>query len=81
MAELIYKAKGVCADEIRIRVANGIVEQVEFDGGCTGNAQGISRLVTGMPVEEVVRRLKGLDCDERGTSCPDQLAKALETIE
>lgn len=51
---------------------------VSFQDGCDGNLQGISRLVEGMPVREVIKRLKGISCDGKGTSCPDQLAKALE---
>ena len=81
MRELAYKPKGVCARRIHLAIDNGIVIRVEFENGCDGNAQGISRLVEGMPVAEVIRKLKGINCEGKGTSCPDQLAKALEGME
>ncbi|MEG1923145.1 MAG: TIGR03905 family TSCPD domain-containing protein [Clostridia bacterium] len=75
---MIYKTKGTCSSEIHINVENGILKSVEFVGGCQGNTQGVSRLVEGMPVEEVIKRLEGIDCGGKGTSCPDQLTKALK---
>lgn len=71
-----YIPKSVCSRKINFEVENGIVTKCEFVGGCTGNTQGISKLVEGMPVDEVVSRLEGIQC-RAGTSCPDQLAKAL----
>ena len=72
-----YKTSGTCSQAIDIEVENGIVQSVTFIGGCSGNLQGISRLVNNMPIDQVIETLKGIKC--RGnTSCPDQLAKALE---
>lgn len=78
MQELVYKPKGVCARQIRLAVDNGILIQVTFENSCDGNSQGLSRLLEGMPVAEVIRRLKGISCEGKATSCPDQLARALE---
>ena len=75
-----YVPKGVCSRQINLEVENGIVIKLEVIGGCNGNLQGISKLVEGMKVEDVIERLKGIDCKERGTSCPDQIARALEEI-
>lgn len=75
-----YKTNGVCSREIIFDVEDGIINDVKFVGGCSGNTQGVSALVKGMKVEEVIGRLKGIDCRGRGTSCPDQLAKALTEI-
>ena len=72
-----YKPRGVCSREIILDVEDGIVNDVKFIGGCSGNTQGVGALVKGMKVEEVISRLKGIDCAGRGTSCPDQLAIAL----
>ena len=73
-----YYPSGVCSSEITVCIEGGTVKRVEFQGGCHGNTQGLSRLVAGMEVGEAVRRLKGIDCGGKGTSCPDQLARALE---
>ena len=72
-----YKTSGVCASTINIEIVNNIVENVEFVGGCAGNLVGIGQLVKGLSVDEVIDRLKGIDCRSKGTSCPDQLSKAL----
>ncbi|MBQ9748053.1 MAG: TIGR03905 family TSCPD domain-containing protein [Clostridia bacterium] len=74
----VYKTRGVCSREIRITLTDGVIDSAEFVGGCHGNTQGISKLVRGMRAEDVIERVKGTDCRGRGTSCPDQLAKALE---
>ena len=74
-----YTPQGVCSMKINFDVEDGIVKKVQFVGGCNGNTQGISRLVEGMTVEEVINRLEGVNCGGRGTSCPDQLAKALKS--
>lgn len=79
--EFSYKTNGVCSRTIHINVEDGIVKSVRFDGGCNGNTKGISSLVVGMPVSEVIERLEGIKCGFKGTSCPDQLAKALKTLE
>lgn len=76
----IYKPQGVCSREIQLEVEEGIVKKLTVVGGCNGNLQGISKLVEGMNIEEVIKKLKGIDCNGKGTSCPDQIAKALEEI-
>jgi len=73
-----YRPRGVCSQKMEIDVENGVVEKVEITGGCSGNLQGISRLVVGMTVPEVIERLEGIRCGYKDTSCPDQLAKALK---
>lgn len=75
-----YMTKGVCSQAINVEVDNGIITSVEFIGGCHGNTQGVAALVKGMKVEEAISRLEGIDCRGRGTSCPDQLAKALKQL-
>lgn len=74
---LSYKTKGSCASRIDIEIENGIIQDAAFINGCAGNTQAVAALVKGMPVEEAVRRLKGIPC-QGNTSCPDQLARALE---
>lgn len=74
----VYKTKGTCSKEIRYSVKDGIVENIEVVGGCEGNLIGICHLVKGMPVDRVIQAFKGVDCGGRGTSCPDQIAHALE---
>lgn len=73
-----YTPSGVCSKGIDFELENGIVKNVQFTGGCSGNTQGVAALIQGMPAEEAIRRLKGLRCGFKPTSCPDQLAKALE---
>jgi uncharacterized protein (TIGR03905 family) len=74
-----YQTKGICAKTIDIELNNEkIIEKVSFEGGCSGNTQGVARLVTGMSADEAIKQLKGIDCDSKGTSCPDQLSIALE---
>ena len=72
-----YRTKGVCAQSISFDIQDGCVTAVKFEGGCNGNTQGVARLVEGMPVEEAIRRMEGIPCGFKGTSCPDQLARAL----
>ena len=74
---LHYKTKGTCSSRILLDVEDGKVRNVEFIGGCNGNLQGIGKLVEGMPVDEVIARLRGIRCGYKATSCPDQLATAL----
>lgn len=76
----ILKTKGVCAKEIGIKLNGNIVEKVKFFGGCDGNTAAIEKLVEGLPVELVISKLEGIDCSEKGTSCPDQLAKLLKGL-
>ncbi len=73
----IYKTVGTCSRAISFEVENDIVKNVVFDGGCRGNTQGVSKLVEGRNIDEVINLLKGIPC-RGGTSCPDQLAQALE---
>ena len=75
-----YRTSGVCARNITFDIIDGKVSNVRFEGGCNGNTQGISRLIEGMPVEEAIRRMEGIRCGFKTTSCPDQLAKALKAI-
>lgn len=77
--EFVYQPKGVCSRRIDIELGeDGIIRKVYFTGGCSGNAQGVAALVEGMPAEEAIRRIKGIRCGFKATSCPDQLALALE---
>lgn len=75
-----YTTQGTCSTRIEVEVEDGIVKDVRYTGGCNGNLQGISALVKGMPVEEVIARLEGIRCGNKVTSCPDQLSKALRSI-
>lgn len=74
---MTYKTKGVCSKEINFELDGDTIKSVEFVGGCAGNTAGISKLVCGMKVEDVINRLEGTKCGFKSTSCPDQLAKAL----
>lgn len=78
---MIYMTKGTCSTQIDIEVENGVIQSVAFTRGCNGNLQGISALVKGMKVEDAIARLKGIKCGAKDTSCPDQLARALESLE
>ena len=73
-----YITEGVCSERITFDVENEIIKNVMFYSGCPGNVVGISKLVEGMNIHEAIERLKGIDCKGKGTSCPDQLARALE---
>ena len=79
MRTIDYKPKGVCSRQIKILINDdNVIEKVEFVGGCAGNTAGISKLVVGMKAQEVINKLKGTECGFKKTSCPDQLARALE---
>lgn len=80
MQTFTYKPKSVCSSRIKVMYDPDTqrLVKVTFEGGCSGNLTGISRLIEGMPITEVIERLKGVDCDGKGTSCPDQLVRALE---
>ncbi len=78
---MIYKTKGTCSQFIDVEVTDGRITHCQFIGGCQGNTQGVARLVQGMTPEEVIHRLRGIQCGSRGTSCPDQLCHALEQLE
>ncbi len=73
-----YIPKGVCSRMIQVEIEDDTIISCQFLGGCSGNTQGVSRLVVGMDVYDAIDKLKGIDCGGRGTSCPDQLATALE---
>ncbi len=73
-----FKPSGVCSAQIDFDLENGIVTDVKFTRGCNGNTQGIAALCEGMKADEVIKRLEGINCGGRGTSCPDQLAKAIK---
>ena len=73
-----YKTHGVCSRAIDFDIENGVITACKFTGGCSGNTQGVAALVIGMKVDEAISRLKGIKCGPRPTSCPDQLATALE---
>lgn len=75
-----YKTKGTCSQEIEIELKDGVIDSVAFVGGCNGNLQGISALVKGMKPQDAIERLKGIRCGMKQTSCPDQLAHALESM-
>ena len=76
--KITHHCQGTCSRQIDIDIEEGIVRNVAFTGGCHGNTQGGAALVRGMKVEEVIARLEGIDCHGKGTSCPDQLARALK---
>lgn len=73
-----YMPEDVCADEIHFDIDDGVLRNVRFEGGCNGNLQALSKLIDGMKVVDVLLKLRGIDCEGKGTSCADQLSKALE---
>ena len=75
-----YQTRGTCSTSIDIELKDGVIDFVKFTGGCNGNLQGISALVKGMTPQEAISRLKGIRCGFKATSCPDQLAQALEQM-
>jgi uncharacterized protein (TIGR03905 family) len=78
--EYVYEPEGVCSQQMIINVEEDTIKSVKIIGGCAGNTVGVSRLVEGMKIDEAIKRLKGIPCGYKGTSCPDQLARALEEI-
>ena len=78
MKTVNYTPKGVCSRQIQFKLDGDVVRDVKYTGGCNGNLQGISKLVEGMKIDEVIEKLEGINCNGKGTSCPDQLAKALK---
>ena len=76
--EYKYKPEGVCSMQMIFDIENNIVNKLKIVGGCPGNTVGVSRLVAGKNIDEVIEMLEGINCGARGTSCPDQIAKALE---
>ena len=77
---MVYQPKGVCSKAIDVEVEGTVIKSVKFTGGCNGNLQGISSLVAGMKIEDAISRLRGIKCGVKNTSCPDQLACALQEI-
>ncbi len=77
---MVYQPKGVCSRAIDVEVEGSIIKSVKFTGGCNGNLQGISSLVAGMKIEDAISKLRGIKCGVKNTSCPDQLACALQEI-
>lgn len=75
-----YRTQGTCSSNIEIEVENDIITDVHFTGGCNGNLKGISSLVKGMKVDDVISWLEGIHCGNKSTSCPDQLCKALRAM-
>ena len=75
---MVYQPKGVCSKAIDVEVEGSVIKSVKFTGGCNGNLKGISALVSGMKVDDAISKLKGIKCGFKNTSCPDQLARALE---
>ncbi len=81
MKKYTYKTQGTCSQAIEITVDdNNRIDSVQFIGGCDGNTKGISSLVRGMKVQDVIAKLRGITCGYKSTSCPDQLSKALEAM-
>lgn len=78
METITYLPQGVCSKQMEIDLEDGVIKAVRIKGGCNGNLQGISSLLVGMTKEEAIRRLDGIHCGPRATSCPDQLAQALK---
>ena len=78
MKHIVYKTQGVCSRQIDIDIENDIIVNAKFTGGCSGNTQGVAALVVGMTTEEAIKRLRGIKCGFKSTSCPDQLAIALQ---
>lgn len=76
-----YTPRGVCSRKMILDIEDGVLKSLKVEGGCNGNLQGICRLVAGMPVDEVIRRVEGIHCGFKSTSCPDQLAKALKAAQ
>lgn len=76
--EIKFKPSGVCSRAICLDLTDGVVHNVRFTGGCPGNTQGVCALAEGMEAKEVAARLRGIRCGMKSTSCPDQLARALE---
>lgn len=75
-----FRTSGVCSRNIDFDIEDGVITNVSFTGGCNGNLKGIAALVKGMTPAQVIERLKGIECNQKGTSCPDQFARALESL-
>lgn len=78
--EYRYKPQGVCSREMIFDIEGDVIKSVQIIGGCAGNTAGVSKLIQGMKIDDIIDKLKGIPCGPRGTSCPDQIARALEEI-
>lgn len=76
-----YKPRGVCSSKITVSAENGVITKAEIEDGCSGNIQGLCRLVVGMEVKDAISRLQGIHCGRKDTSCPDQLSIALRQLD
>ncbi len=76
--EYVYIPEGVCSQKMIFNIENNIIKSLKIIGGCAGNTVGLSKMLEGQNIDEVIKRLKGIPCGYRGTSCPDQIATALE---
>ncbi len=81
MEYFTYQPKGVCSQKFEFEIEDGIIRQLKVTGGCNGNLQGISRLLKGKKVDEIIETLQGVHCGPRPTSCPDQIAQALKAYQ
>lgn len=80
MSKVSFKPSGVCSREMSVEAEDGVITQVKITGGCDGNSDGLSRLLVGMRVDDAIGRMRGTRCGKRPTSCPDQLARAMEQL-
>lgn len=76
---ITYHTRGTCSEALKVTIRGGLIAEASFEGGCQGNLEGLARLVVGLSPAEAVSRLRGIRCGDKDTSCPDQLARALET--
>lgn len=76
--QYVYEPQGVCSRQMIFEIEEDIVKDVKIIGGCAGNTVGVSKLIQGLKIDEIIKKLKGIPCGSKGTSCPDQIAKALE---
>ena len=75
---MVYQTKGTCSEQIHIEIENDIIQSVKFVKGCPGLTKALERIMIGIPLQDAIRKLDGIQCLDKGTSCPDQLAKALK---
>ena len=80
MERIEYRTQGTCSRQVNVEVDGGVITSCDFVGGCSGNTQGVAALVVGMKIEDAIKKLKGIKCGFKPTSCPDQLARALEKL-
>ena len=79
-SKIIYEPIGTCSQLMELEVVDGIIADIKIMGGCAGSLHGLSRLITGMRADDAIKRLEGITCGTKSTSCPDQLAKALKQM-